>query len=161
MINKVDIGYLITHLFKSDKHLWDALKTLVTSNNETIDAINNFVTTPVSSSLPRVYTLVKNYTLAVDSDACPRIEILSSQVCTYFKATLKDPCVVSLNDGINIDIYQNGELWTSIHFNSGETEQTIDLTTVGSIDKANLFWRVDITQVGDLFPGADLTITIG
>lgn len=120
----------------------------------------NGQSTVTNLGVPRVYSLFKLGTLAIQSDCCQRSFVTTAFSATAVRLDLKQN---PTGDDFIVDLYQNGIIWiASLTILDGTG--TISATALQIAGAAALavgdYFRADITQVGTTFPGADLTITI-
>lgn len=117
----------------------------------------------VDTGVQRFYSLIKNGTLAIESNCTNNILIVETKnprnSTLFIKATVKNAPV---DDDIILDIYQNSTIWypNLTILDGGVSVVGNNSLATGVLTYGNS-WRVDITNVGSTFPGSDLVITIG
>jgi hypothetical protein len=107
----------------------------------------------------QMYSLVVQNIISNKINACPQQYIRSTGHSSVVRFDVGE---VSQGNDILGAIYQGSTLWatfdipagtSSLIFTSGQLAALTDVT-IGS------FWRLDITQVGGIFPGSNLVVTI-
>jgi hypothetical protein len=116
--------------------------------------LNEFL--PVNGDLVQQYSLVVSGIIGQKVNAAPPIYIRATALATILKFNVNR---ASLGNDININLYQDSTLWYSGFITSGSTAETFNTAGLPTLTIGKL-WRVDITQVGGIFPGSDLVITI-
>lgn len=106
-----------------------------------------------------IYSLSALGTLAIQSNIAPIAITMASVTPSSVRFDVKS---APTGAGLIASLYQAGVLWLTLTIPDGLTTIAASggqLVSAGAI-VAGRIWRLDITQVGSTFPGADITATI-
>lgn len=116
--------------------------------------LNEFL--PINGDLVQQYSLVVPSILSNKINAAPPIYIRANGIASTLRFDVNNP---PRGNDININIYQASTLWFTGSITVGNKTANFNTGGLASLILGNL-WRIDIIQVGGLFPGSDLVVTI-
>lgn len=120
--------------------------------------INLLNLVPVNGNMIQ-YSLVVSGILGNKINAAVPAPVMASGVASVVRADVIGP---SIGNDILIGVYQSGTLWASLDIPAGSKSVVLGSGALAALAAVvfNDLWTVNITQVGGIFPGSDLTVTI-
>src|SRR5262249_5526127 len=153
---EVPVANLVNQPLAAVSYAVDADGNRSFQHNAQVREIYMFGGTGETSAFQGSMVLGIDGTLAIGSDQSPRINLLSDSNARAVQVTVKQ---APTGAGITVALHLGSTLWMMLTIPAGQTFVQADASQIaGAATITGLTnMRQDITAVGTMFPGADLT----